>query len=75
MVSVRYLLNQLVDFDQTCIDTLLGEGEEFLDFGDFDLIFKVTLAPRNVQNRVSLLYTLNQRWGFDQTCIDTLLEG
>ena len=27
-VSVYYLLNQLMDFDQTCIDTCLGEGEE-----------------------------------------------
>ena len=44
MVSVHYLLNQLIDFDQTCIDTLLGEGEELIDFGDLDLIFKVTQA-------------------------------
>ena len=28
MVSVRYRLNQLMDFDQTLIDTLLGEGKE-----------------------------------------------
>ena len=27
MVSVSYLLNQLMDFDQTRIDILLGEGE------------------------------------------------
>ena len=25
--SVHYLLNQLMDFDQTCIDTLFGEGK------------------------------------------------
>ena len=41
-ISVHYLLNQFMDFDQTCIDTLLGKGE--LEFGDLDLIFKVTLA-------------------------------
>ena len=46
MVSVRYLLNQSMDFDQTRIhvDTLLGKGEELNDFGDRGLIFKVTLA-------------------------------
>ena len=27
-----YLLNQLLDFDQTCIDTLLGEGKELTRF-------------------------------------------
>ena len=27
-----YLLNQWVDFDQTCIDTLLGGGKEMIRF-------------------------------------------
>ena len=31
-ISVHYLLNQLMDFDQTCIDTLLGGGEELIRF-------------------------------------------
>ena len=31
-ISVHYLLNQSMDFDQTCIDTLLGEGKELLGF-------------------------------------------
>ena len=43
-ISMHYLLNQLRDFDQTCIDTLLGGGEELIRFGDLDLIFKVTGA-------------------------------
>ena len=29
-ISVHYLLNQWMDFDQTCIDTLLGGGEEMI---------------------------------------------
>ena len=29
-VSMHYLLNQLMDFDQTCIDTLLGGEEELI---------------------------------------------
>ena len=39
------LLNRLIKFDQTPIYTLLGGGKSLLDFGDFDLIFKVTEAP------------------------------
>ena len=42
-LSALYLLNQLVDFDHTCIETPLGHGEEMNTFGDLDLIFKVTL--------------------------------
>ena len=30
--SVRYCLNQLIDFDQTGIDTLLRGGEELIRF-------------------------------------------
>ena len=43
MVSVRYFLNQLMGFDQTCLDTYC-KGKGRLDFGDLDLIFKVTPA-------------------------------
>ena len=73
--TIRYLLNQLMDFDQTCKDIFLGGGTSWLDFGDLDLIFKVTPALWNVQNRVSVRYLLNQLMDFDQTCIDTLLGG
>ena len=31
-VSVHYLLNQLMYFDQDCIYTLLGEGKELIRF-------------------------------------------
>ena len=31
-ISVHYPLNQLIDFDQTYIDTLLGEGEDLKRF-------------------------------------------
>ena len=31
-VSVHDLLTQLMDFDQTCIDSLLGGGEELIRF-------------------------------------------
>ena len=32
IVSMHYILNQLLDFDQTCTDTLLGGGEELFRF-------------------------------------------
>ena len=31
-VSVNYLLNQSMDFDETCIYTLLGKGKELIRF-------------------------------------------
>ena len=33
-----------MDFDQICIDTLLGEGKELFRFGDLYLIFNFTPA-------------------------------
>ena len=39
-ISMHYLLNQLVDFDQTCKDTLFGGGKELIRFCDIDHIFK-----------------------------------
>ena len=41
-LCANYILNQWLEFDQTNTNTLLGYGKEWLDFGDFDLIFKVT---------------------------------
>ena len=47
-----------------------------IDFGDLDLIFKVTQALWNVQNMVSMCYLLSHSMDFGQTGIDTLLgEG
>ena len=65
------MMNQGIGFDQTCIDTFLEEVKSRLNFGDFDLIFKVTTALGYVQNKVSGHYHLNQQMDFDQTCIDT----
>ena len=31
-ISIHYLLNQLMDFDQTCIYTLVGGGKELIRF-------------------------------------------
>ena len=43
-ISVCYLWNEWMDFDQTCIDALLAEQKELIRFDDLDLIFKVTPA-------------------------------
>ena len=44
MVSVRYLLNKWMDFDQTCIDTLLGRNEL--------IIFQNTVSMRYLLNQL-----------------------
>ena len=61
-----------MDFDQTCVNTLLGE-EELIIFGDLYLIFMVTLTLRNVQNSASVHYLLKLWVDFEQTCIDIVL--
>ena len=61
-----------MDFDQTCVNTLLGE-EELIIFGDLYLIFMVTLTLRNVQNSASVHYLLTLWVDFEQTCIDIVL--
>ena len=58
-----------MDFDQTCIKTLLGGGG---DFGDPNLIFKVTSTVNTlnisflIQKRTSPPYILNQTLDSDQ---------
>ena len=37
-----YLVNQWLDFYQIFLDMQLGHNKETLDFGDIDLIYKVT---------------------------------
>ena len=50
-------------------------GKGWFDFGDRDLIFKVTFALWNILNIVPARFLLNQWMDFDQICIDTLLGG
>ena len=69
-----YPLNQWMDFDQTFIDTLLGGREELIDFGDLDLIFKVT-SYKDYKSVISAHYLPNQWFNFSQMCIDILLGG
>ena len=46
-VDVRFRItsfpNQQMDFDQSCIDILLGGFEKLIRFDDLDLVFKVTI--------------------------------
>ena len=66
-----------MDFDQTCIDTLLVEGKEFIRFWTvgYDLIFKVKVTLWVASAFISVFYLLHQLVDFDQTCIDTLFVG
>ena len=74
-VSMRYLMNQWTDLDQTCTDTLLGRCEELVRFCWPWLNFQGHSNLCNVLNFVSGRYLLNQWTYFDQTCIDTMLGG
>ena len=40
--SLAFFLCGLMDFNQTCPDTSLGQPNGLLDFHDLDLVFKVT---------------------------------
>ena len=44
MVSMRYLLNKWMDFDKTYIDHCWEGEKSWLNFGNLDLISKVTAA-------------------------------
>ena len=68
------LLNQLMDFDQTFIDTLLEKGKTSLDFDDLDLIFKVTAVLLKSQKEGFPMLYFDQWMDSDKTCTDTLLE-
>ena len=58
--------------DQTCTDTLLGGRKEVIDFGDLDLIFKVTSALFD-QKSLSAPYLLNQMMDSGQTSYIVML--
>ena len=59
-------MNQLMDFDRACIDTLLG-GVELIRLMTLTLF----LMSRGHFETVCVRYLLNWRIDFDQTCIDT----
>ena len=45
-LSALDLLKRLLNFSQTCTGILLGYAKNFLNFGHFDPIFKVTGGQR-----------------------------
>ena len=47
LIEEKFVLNQWLEFYQTSTDTSLGHGKKWLDFGDLDLIFKVTRSLWN----------------------------
>ena len=41
-LCAQYLMNQLADFNQICMDITFGHDKKLNSFGDLDLIFRVT---------------------------------
>ena len=74
MVSVRYLLNQSMDFDQTHIDTVLGKGKEFIRFWWTRPNFQGYTGTLKCPKLGFPALYFEPVGAFDQTCIDALLE-
>ena len=53
-LCAQYLMNQLADFNQICMDINLDMIKSWIGFGDLDLIFKVTirLNPPKLSQKV-----------------------
>ena len=63
-----------MEFDQTNSATSLWWRNKWLDFGDLDLIFKVTRHFESqilIEKSLCAHYLLNQWLEFDQTSTDT----
>ena len=72
-LSALYLLKVWMDFDQTCTNILLGNGQEVFRIGDLDPFFKVTGGPSMLGNGLSAPYFLKKWVDFDQTCTGVFL--
>ena len=57
-LSALYLQNGWMDFNHTCRYNSLRDGKNLLDFGDLDLIFKITRSQRMLKHAWSSLYLL-----------------
>ena len=57
-LCAQYLMNQLADFNQICMDITFGHDKKLNRFGDLDLIFKVTsrLNPPNLSQKSVCLH-------------------
>ena len=69
VLSALYLVNQWVDFDQTCVEALLGHGKEVIRFGATLTLF--SRSQEILELGLSTLHLLNQLMGSDQTHMDT----
>ena len=47
-LCAKYLMNQLADFNQICMDITFGHDKSWIGFGDLDLIFKAKFKPKCV---------------------------
>ena len=58
-------MNRMADFNQICVDIILGHDEEPIRIGDLDLIFKVTvgLKVQNLSQNVLVCMTSHELVG------------
>ena len=72
-LSALYLLIEWTYFLAKLTQIYHWEGEKcWLDFGDLDPIFKVTLGLRLLENGLSAAYLLKEWIDFNQTCTSIL---
>ena len=64
---IPYLLNEWMDLTKLVQLYCWDMEKNWLDFGDFDPIFKVTVRLKLLENCLSAPYLLNQWMDFDQT--------
>ena len=59
-LCAQYLMSQLADFNQICMDITFGHDKKLNRFGDLDLIFNVTakLNPPNLNQKVYVSLTI-----------------
>ena len=62
MVSMRYLLYKLLDFDQTCIDTLFGGGEGLIRFWWHWLNFQGHMGTLKCQILTKIVFLYDIFW-------------
>ena len=76
-LCAQYLMNQLADFNQICMDKHLDIIKSWIGFGDLDLIFKVTARhnpPKLSQTNVCL-HVISWTIGWNVTKFANLYQG
>ena len=68
-LSARYLLNEWMDFDQTCTAILLRQRQELIRFFVSLIPFSRLHKAMILENGLSAPYLIEEWMNFDRTCI------